>query len=50
MFFADVTLTGELLKGDNKPGTAGTDQPTVSFAEGTTFEREKTGTSFMEKF
>ena len=37
----DVVLTGELL--GKEPKTPGTEQPSVSFAEGTTFERDRTG-------
>ena len=43
---SDVVLTGELLGKDSKPpGTAG--QPSVSFAEGTSFERDRTGKNLM---
>jgi len=40
--FVDVVLTGELLNEPKPPGT-GTHQTIVSFAEGTHFERDKTG-------
>ena len=36
-----MVLTGELL--GKEPKTPGTEQPSVSFAEGTTFERDRTG-------
>ena len=40
--FVDVALTGDLMNKPKTPATAG-QQAAVSFAEGTHFDREKTG-------
>lgn len=47
LLYLDVALTGDLLQ-SQKPNTPATaTHQAVSFAEGTQFEREKTGKKFL---